>query len=744
MLALGLLACFVPVPGAPVAAQDGDPSGGAPPDAYLDPTAREFLGAARRHWLEVDRSILSYEARVQQRMSVAVRTPLKDRTVYRAETAARVRWAADSTLVVQVLGAKETGPSGSAAPGGIPGMVEEVFDPTSDRVYFGFVDDEAAREDGEEWIEHPVAPGSERHYRYRGGDTLRLTLPDGRSLDAVEVELIPRRQSVHLLSGGLWIEPSSGALVRAVYRLSKKIDLEADADAFENEPELALVPGIFRPFELDVTLVTVDYSLWDFRYWLPRRMRIEGLARAGIVTAPGVYELSYRILDVVGEDDLASPGTGRVAEDEAETEVEDAAAVVERWATEDAYGEFERVEGERRNEGRRVYTLVPADPERLHDSEHLPPPIGEDAPGFVDEGEIRGLYDELAGRSLPAAVEGSGPRFLWGLQRGDLLRYNRVEGLSPAARMEWTIPTPLSGPLELRATGRVGLADWTPDATIGATRTSSRRTISLSAYHRVAEVDPRTRGLGPGNSLTGLLFGRDDGDYFRATGARLTWAPAGVRRPWYEVNLSAERHRRLPVATDFSLLGLVGGREASFRPGLPVDEGREYAAALKLEPWWGTDPAGAQGGLEVLVQGALGDHRWLRGRAVARTALPLFGGLRAGLEAGGGHARGEVPVQRAWFLGGTRTLRGYPGASAVGRTYLRGRAELARVMSGVRLSVFSDAGWAGDRRSFDPDDGLVSAGLGASFLDGLVRMDLARALRAPTGWRLELYVDGIL
>jgi len=35
-------------------------------------------------------------------------------------------------------------------------------------------------------------------------------------------------------------------------------------------------------------------------------------------------------------------------------------------------------------------------------------------------------------------------------------------------------------------------------------------------------------------------------------------------------------------------------------------------------------------------------------------------------------------------------------------------------------------------------------GIGGSLLDGLVRMDIARALRAPTGWRLELYVDGII
>ncbi|NIP58048.1 MAG: hypothetical protein GWM92_21175 [Gemmatimonadetes bacterium] len=44
----------------------------------------------------------------------------------------------------------------------------------------------------------------------------------------------------------------------------------------------------------------------------------------------------------------------------------------------------------------------------------------------------------------------------------------------------------------------------------------------------------------------------------------------------------------------------------------------------------------------------------------------------------------------------------------------------------------------------DLDDGLVSVGGGVSALDGLIRLDLARALREPVGWRLELYVDAVL
>jgi hypothetical protein len=62
--------------------------------------------------------------------------------------------------------------------------------------------------------------------------------------------------------------------------------------------------------------------------------------------------------------------------------------------------------------------------------------------------------------------------------------------------------------------------------------------------------------------------------------------------------------------------------------------------------------------------------------------------------------------------------------------------------------VFSDAGWAGPGADFARGRTLVSTGVGASFFDGLLRVDLARALRAPpggkAGWRLDFYVDGLL
>jgi hypothetical protein len=59
------------------------------------------------------------------------------------------------------------------------------------------------------------------------------------------------------------------------------------------------------------------------------------------------------------------------------------------------------------------------------------------------------------------------------------------------------------------------------------------------------------------------------------------------------------------------------------------------------------------------------------------------------------------------------------------------------------ISAFSDAGWAGPCASLQPSAMLRSAGLGLSIVDGLIRLDLSRALDDPRGMRLDLYLDGM-
>ena len=103
-----------------------------------------------------------------------------------------------------------------------------------------------------------------------------------------------------------------------------------------------------------------------------------------------------------------------------------------------------------------------------------------------------------------------------------------------------------------------------------------------------------------------------------------------------------------------------------------------------------------------------------------------------------------MPLQGLWYVGGTQSARGYEGALLGGTAFWRTRAELATSLPAARLVVFGDAAWAGPRSAWETDPRLISTGVGASFLDGLVRLDLSRALRSPTGWRLDLYLDAAL
>jgi hemolysin activation/secretion protein len=122
---------------------------------------------------------------------------------------------------------------------------------------------------------------------------------------------------------------------------------------------------------------------------------------------------------------------------------------------------------------------------------------------------------------------------------------------------------------------------------------------------------------------------------------------------------------------------------------------------------------------------------------------PVAGPVDAALTLSGGVSGGAVPTQRLWYLGGSSTVRGQDVGVAVGDAYWLTRLELG--LGGGTLArpvVFGDLGWAGDRRHWNDAVVPVSgAGVGASFMDGLVRMDLARGIRPSGGVRASLYLD---
>lgn len=700
---------------------------------YADAQARALHEAAMSAQGRRDDSVVEYTAVVRQRVGASLRMPLKDRTLFRAESAQRVFWHRDGVTLVQLLAFREQTPLGVRKDATGQGFAERAFDPLDDRLLFGFAEPDDFKEEKQAgndfWFEHPLVPEYAAGYRYATGDTLTVALPDGRSIAAVELQVVPIQADVHRMSGSLWIDPGSGALVRAVYRLSQTLDALRDIPDLkeEEEDDLKHVPGLFKPWTFELSMVAVEYALWDFDVWLPRSMRAEGVATAGILTAPAAVDLSY---------EMESVRTDRDVENGAQVKT------VLPWDGDVPYVMDRGTSRYRSSRGRRtVRYLVPEDPSYLATSPHLPPPVWDDAPGFASRSELEEAFTRLS--DLPDAPQAAMPAtFRWGLQRPDLARYNRVEGLSLGARGQIR-PNTFLGTLSMTATVRLGTGDRVPNARLDVTRETLERRLTWSVFHELAAVEEDARHLGLGNSLTAALFGRDDGDYYRRAGTWIEWSPPSAERRSFQVRAYAERHTTAEVTTDFNAWHARDGAWA-FRDNVHADQGWEIGGLVRLAPWWGTDPRLAQGGVELTVQGAGGDFEYARASLVTRTAIPLPADFRVAFEAGAGTVWGSPPAQRLWFVGGTTSLRGFAPATQVGTAFGRARGEVARRFSFGALSLFSDAAWAGDRSRVRWDESMASVGLGLSLVDGLIRLDAARGVHGGRDFRLELYLDGIL
>ena len=99
-------------------------------------------------------------------------------------------------------------------------------------------------------------------------------------------------------------------------------------------------------------------------------------------------------------------------------------------------------------------------------------------------------------------------------------------------------------------------------------------------------------------------------------------------------------------------------------------------------------------------------------------------------------------MQRWWFLGGAHTVRGQPSATRAGDSYWLARAEIGSSFLLARPVIFTDFGWAGERSEFSsPGTPISGAGAGASFMDGLIRFDLAKGIRPSAGLKGYLYLE---
>lgn len=499
-------------PGAAFLADPSDPDGSArQEDAYLDPGAREMVRLARERRRMVDRSIRRYEAIAQERISAGLQILARERLLYRRETASRIDWRRDGPVVIEVLGAREVAPpvAGEAlVPVDLPEFMSHVaFDPVDNELLIRL---DTLR------IRPPLGDRAEEHYRYRSGDTTRIHLPDGREVRLLELVIIPRRSEPNLITGSFWLDAETHAVVRATFRFARAYDFAIDraegsgggetqaGEGGDTRRRTRRRRGPAPPLRAEVRYVTLDYGLWDMRWWMPRVVSAEGVFEfASRVRAPLRFERRYSGYRIEGEAPVAAAEPdGVLAADTAtppplcrppfrmtivfgeRTEEQ----VARARARADSSAAARRARSGEPPCDRQFMVTVPDDTLALLTSDLLPPTPFEEGAAFLTEDELAELEQHL----------GQLPRTPWQWQpprpRWASARYNRVEGLSLGADLELDL-----GRLHANAGARIGLADREPNAELGLTRPGRAHDIRLAVYHRLAPADPDARPFGAGN-----------------------------------------------------------------------------------------------------------------------------------------------------------------------------------------------------------------------------------------------------
>jgi hypothetical protein len=819
--------------------------------AFSDSVARLILHRARAARLTQDSALRGYDAKTYLRFSIGMGVRLApDKLLLRTEQSARVRWTRGSGVSVEPTGRRTGVPMGNgdldmSAATPIPYFPgrESLWIPSSK---MGVVNAEVSED---EFI-HPLASGAEAYYRYASGGTVSIRLPNGRAIELRELRITARKADWHAFVGSFWFDAESGSLVRAAYRMATELDFwqmasedlrrqmqDAEAKARSDTSAVAAagrkevdrlkmgileklgvktIEGLFSPAKANLSAVTVEYGLYEGRFWLPKLNVAEGEIHVGFAHFPLRWQESFsydgvngpgaiaatRAQDVVSRDDTLyfgggsisigsdSPNRGstidtmpmRAREDSilrvgdrtadslqrvadslraAGADTSRVNAVLRRAAINRAA--VRRLERRREtcahdstyyagtasryNGALRTEIFLPCDLTKLARSPDLPGSIydnGEQLFGTTDR-------DELL-QSLDFDLQpGWGPRWPTWHSGIDLIRYNRMEGLSVGL----SATSSLGFGYTAQAIGRIATADHTPDGELSLSRSNGRQTLNAAVFRRLGVAnDDWGEPLSFSASLSNVLYGRDEGFYYHTWGAEL----GGTRDapgPWAGATLSwrgfVERQSSAGATprTQGSLAHAFSG--SNFVENIDATKLTALGVSTDVSRTFGEDPRHLRLFARARVEGALTDRSDAVGRSgygrfvLDGTATHHVGSFDASLTGAGGVGAGDLPIQRVFFIGGLQTVRGesatLAGAGRVGDSFWLGRLETGPRTPGFRPVVFYDVGWAGRRVDFTHQSPpLQSAGVGLSMLDGLLRIDAARGLWPERQWRLGVYL----
>lgn len=701
--------------------------------AFRDPRARPLLARARETRLAQDSSLTSYDATTYERFSIGMGMGrfVRDRLLFRTERATRVRWDRQTGAVIDVTGLRSAAPAlGSDADVKMDNRVPLPYFPGRDALWVG--SGLARANVGDRTLVNPLAAGAEAYYTYTTGDSLVLQLPDRHPLVVRELRVQPRAPGWRVVVGSLWFDVASGQLVRAVYRMAEPIDLTPDfrGDNGERGAGSVLARLLTPTITAQISVVTVEYGLFDGRFWLPRTQTAEGEATAGAFRLPVQIQQHFEYAGVngalqlhpvqVNPLDTASGVAGYVARDTARRgECKDTAALRSRSAV-----WYDRTLP--------VLIRTPCDTVALARSPTLPPSIYSSTDTLFGDQTRAALVADALGLQQQPAWDPRRPTVRYGVT---YTRYNRVEGLAPSVDVQQIYGGGYTG----HAVLRFGFADRSPTGELALTRSNGRESLTLGAYRRLAVANDWGNPLGFGASLTALLFGRDDGIYYHTWGGEITHEQSGgLFDQW---RLFAEQESDAATHTNVSLPNVLGDHHFRDRLDIDATNGNVVGLALRRHGTLGEDPDKFRALSDLRLEAATGSFDYVRGMLDLALDRPLTKQLGGTLTLSGGTSGGHLPTQRLWYLGGPYTVRGQPTAGAAGDAYWFARAELGGREPGFRPFVFADLGWAGSRSHWTTEVQPISGGgVGASMLDGLLHIDIAKGIHPTRGAQLDAYL----
>ena len=705
--------------------------------AFKDARARDLLLHARAARLNQDSTLTGYDASAYERMSVGMGFTRigRDRLLMRSERAAHVVWQRDRGAIIDVKGQRSAFPMLEGVGHGDAdfGSIGDIpYYPGRETLWIG--SGLAKADVSENEMIHPLASGAEAYYTYASGGTVTFQLPGGQRIELRELLIRPREPKWNVAVGSLWFDVSTAQLVRAVYRMAQEMDIMAvakEASEEDNDPD-GDIPRWLKPMILPmkgmVRAITVEYGLHEGRFWLPRSQTVEGEAQVSFMHIPFKLEQRYSYASVNGIEPF--PELVIAVEDTARDSVSRAARR-ERRRSECKTG-TERIRRENRSdEGLRILIRIPCDTVALARSSELPKSIYDEGEAVFGTAERDALVSEALTLGAQPEFAPQRPKFSYGLP---YTRFNRIEGFSTALAADQVLGRGYSA----HAQARLGVADLSPNGELWVDRTDGRQTLGLGVYRRLVASNDWGDPLGFSSSVSALLFGRDEGFYYRTWGAELKGQKnLGLINSW---RLFSEQHFDATVHTEFSV-SHPGGVKGDLT-NIDAVNGSIVGLAVGHHSSHGLDPHGFRALTDVKLEGGTGTFDYSRGSLQTTLSHSLGRSIDGALTIGGGTSGGRLPIQKQFFLGGVQTVRGQRAGAAVGDAFWMTGAEFGTSNVGIRGIMFGDLGWAGSRTDFShPGRPLSGAGVGASFMDGLVRIDVAKGIYPEKSVRANLYVE---